>query len=143
MRKTRVKEILTQYRKNMDYISLYEETSSVGASVVGGNSGDGMITGSQPEGDCMRRQDKREEYEKRKEFNEAVDKTLEKLSTDQKEAIKYRYNLVDDDYLNNFDSTCKPAKEVIAYLPYSKSTFYRKEKEAYQKLAELFEAVGI
>ena len=141
VRKTRVKEILIDYRKNMDWLSLYEETSSVGASVVGGNSGDGMIQGSQPEGDCMRRQDKREEYEKRKEYNELVDKALDKLPEDQRLVIKYKYNLADIDYLNQFEILQIPVKDIVAYLPFCEATYYKVNKKAHNNLCELFEAI--
>ena len=141
MRKTRVKEILTQYRKNLDYIQLYEETSSTGASFVSGNSGDGMITGSQPEDDVMERQDKREEYEKRKQFNELVDKVLEKLPEDQRLVIEYKYNLAGIDYLSQFEILQIPVKDIVAYLPFSEPTYYKKDKKAHKNLCELLEAV--
>ena len=141
MRKTKVKEILTQYRKNMDYISLYEETSSVGASVVGGNSGDGMITGSQPEDDCMRRQDKREEYEKRKQFNELVEKVLDKLPREQRKVIKHKYNLIDKPEYGEYDIGNIPVSEIVYNLPFEHPKYYKELKKAYNNLADLFDAI--
>ena len=141
MNKTKVKSILVKYRKNMDWLSLYEETSSVGASVVGGNSGDGMITGSQPEGDCMRRQDKREEYEERKKYNKIIEKVLDKLPDDQRLVVDYKYNLADIEYLNQFEILQIPVKDIVSYLPFSEATYYKVDKKAHDNLCELFDAV--
>ena len=141
MRKTRVKEILTQYRKNMDYIQLYEETSSVGASVVGGNSGDGMITGSQPEGDCMRRQDKREEYEKRKQFNELVELVLLKLPEEQRMVIEHTYNFVDNHEYGKYEIGGIPEQDIIYNLPFERKKYYNKLNQAYKNLQDKLPAV--
>ena len=141
MRKTKVKEILTQYRKNMDYIELYEETSSVGASFVSICSNDGIPTGSKTENDVVRRSEKEKEYEKRKQYNELVEKVLDKLPEDERQVIDYQYNLVDDPYLNQYDILRIPICEMVAYLPFEKDTFYKKRENAYNLLADLMEAV--
>ena len=141
MRKTRVKEILTQYRKNMDYIQLYEETSSVGASFVSGNSGDGMITGSQPEGDCIRRQDKREEYEKRKQFNKIVDKVLNKLPADERLVIEHEYNLIENEYYRQYEIGGIPVTDLVEQLPFSQKTYYKRHRNAMQLLQDMLSAV--
>ena len=141
MRKTRVKEILTQYRKNMDYIQLYEETSSVGASVVGGNSGDGMIQGSQPEDDCVRRQEKREEYENRKQFNEIVDKVLNKLPADERLVIEHEYNLIENEYYRQYEIGGIPVTDLVEQLPFSQKTYYKRHRNAMQLLQDMLSAV--
>ena len=141
MRKTRVKEILTQYRKNMDYIQLYEEISSTGASFVSGNSGDGMITGSQPEDDCIRRQDKREEYEKRKQFNEIVEMVLDKLPEEERMILEHKYNLIGNEYYSQFEIGGIPVTDIVANLPFCQQTYYKKRKSAMSLLCELFDAV--
>ena len=141
MNKTKVKSILAKYRKNMDWLSLYEETSSVGASFVSGNSGDGMITGSQPENDVVRRQDKRQEYEERKKYNKMIEKVLDKLPADERLVINYQYNLVNDEYLNQYDILGIPIAEMLAYLPFERRTYYAKEDNAYNILCELFSAI--
>jgi len=141
MRKTRVKEILIDYRKNMDWLSLYEETSSVGASVICGNSGDGMITGSQPEDDVMERQDKREEYEKRKQFNQLVEKVLDKLPEEERMIIEHKYNLIGNEYYGQFEIGGIPVTDIVANLPFCQQTYYKKRKNALSLLCELFDAV--
>ena len=144
MRKTRVKEILTQYRKNLDWLSLYEETSSTGASFVSGSNGDGMITGSQPEDDCMRRQDKREEYEGKREFNNRVEKALNKLPTMQQEIIEHKYNIIEDMAYRQYEIGTVPDVEIAAWekMP-ERRTVAKKRNQAISKLQEYFEALNL
>ena len=136
MNKNKVKSILVKYRKNMDWLSLYEEISSVGASFVGVGDKGGMITGSQPENDAVKRHNKADEYEERKAYNEIIELVLDKLPEEERMVIDHEYNLMQNEYYNKFGILEIPVSDIVANLPFERRKYYQKLDSAYTTLKE-------
>lgn len=143
MNRVKVKSILTQYRQNMDWLSLYEEISSVGGSFVSMGDKSGMITGSQPENDAVRKYDKKDEYEKRKKYNKIIELVLDKLPEEERMVIDHEYNLMQNEYYNKFGILEIPVCDIVANLPFERKKYWQKKNSAYKILKENLSVISV
>ena len=143
MNKQKIIEYLKEYKYCLDWIEIYNDkaNSNMGMSYSHSNTTKTNEVNSDVESKVLDKDEKWEEYKDKKKYIKSINKVLDKLPDDERMVIEHEFNLIDNDYYSKFPVGDVPHADLIANMPFSSPTYYKKRKNAYEILKNYMSAV--
>ena len=142
MKKETVRHYLKEYKYALDWIEIYDSKfeANMGMSYSHAPGGSNQFN-SDVENKVIDRDERYAEYQEKKEYVASIERVLDKLPADELIIIRHEFNLVGDEYYSKFPVGKIPNADLIANVPFSERTFYRKQKNAYTVIEKYLMAV--